>query len=80
MYPDPHSGSGCRTQMNIVNANLDPRPCLKLIVVLPVEHHRLEPMTPEDLARQVGGPGLEIHARRLNAALHDDCDLKLLLG
>ncbi len=59
---------------------MDPQSCLKLIVVLPVEHHRLEPMAPEDLTRQVGGPGLEVHARRLNAALHNNCDLKLLLG
>ncbi len=37
-------------------------------------------MTPEDLARQIGGPGLEVHARRLRAALHEHNDLKLLLG
>ncbi len=37
-------------------------------------------MTPEDLARQIGGPGLEVHASCLCAALHQHNDLKLLLG
>ncbi len=37
-------------------------------------------MTPEDLARQVGGPRLEVHARRLRAALHEHNNFKLLLG
>ena len=53
---------------------------LVLVVVLPVEHHGLEPVSPEDLPRQVGRPRLECHARRLDRALQRHVDLELVLG
>lgn len=40
---------------------------------------RLEPVTPQDLRRQVGRASLRRHAGRLDGALQNDDDLKLLL-
>ncbi len=42
-----------------------------------VEHHGLEAVTPQDLIGQVGGPGLEGQARRLDGALHGDVQLEV---
>lgn len=53
---------------------------LVLVVVLPVEHHGLEAVAPEDLAGQVGRPRLEGHARGLDGALQGHVDLELVLG
>ena len=38
---------------------------LEPVLVPPVQHHRLEPVTPEDLVRQIGAAGLELCIARL---------------
>lgn len=53
---------------------------LILVVVFSVDHHGLESVSPEYLVGQVGGPGLEGHAARLDRALQGHVQLELVSG
>ena len=53
---------------------------LELVMIFPIEHHGLEPMTPENLIWQIRRSCLKGHAAGLDGSLHDHDKLKLFLG
>ena len=69
-------GGCCHFEGRVESGEVDLEP----VLVPPIEHHGLEPMTPEDLMRQVGAARLELSITRLVRSLEDRDKLKLLLG
>lgn len=53
---------------------------LEAVLVPPVQHHGLEPVTPEYLVRQIGAARLELGVTGLVGSLQHRHQLKLLLG
>ena len=50
---------------------------LVFLVVLSVEHHRFEPVAPEDLVRYIRSSSLERQTRRFDRSLHRHVDLEV---
>jgi len=53
---------------------------LVFLVIVSVEHHGLEPVTPQDLVGDVGGSSLEGQSGRFDGSLHRNVKLEVSGG